>query len=130
MGTTNTEIAKPESEVKKSVPEEKKPVAEKSQAGTDVTAIGDSVILDAAPYLSEELPGIVIEGKIGRQMAKAQEVVDQLKAQGRLGKKVIIELGTNGSFSSKQLRNLLDSLSDAEQIFWSIHGFQENGRIM
>ncbi|MOA40523.1 O-acetyltransferase OatA [compost metagenome] len=50
-------------------------------------------------------------------MAKAQEVVDQLKAQGRLGKKVIIELGTNGSFSSKQLRNLLDSLSDAEQIF-------------
>lgn len=130
VGTTNTEIAKPESEVKKSVPEEKKPVAEKSQAGTDVTAIGDSVILDAAPYLSEELPGIVIEGKIGRQMAKAQEVVDQLKAQGRLGKKVIIELGTNGSFSSKQLRNLLDSLSDAEQIFWSIHGFQENGRIM
>ncbi|WP_371915741.1 acyltransferase family protein [Paenibacillus odorifer] len=117
VGTTNTEIAKPESEVKKSVPEEKKPVAEKSQAGTDVTAIGDSVILDAAPYLSEELPGIVIEGKIGRQMAKAQEVVDQLKAQGRLGKKVIIELGTNGSFSSKQLRNLLDSLSDAEQIF-------------
>lgn len=117
VGAINTEVAKPESEVGKTVPEEKKPVAVKSQAGNDVTAIGDSVILDVAPYLSEKLPGIVIEGKIGRQMAKAQEVVDQLKAQGRLGKKVVIELGTNGSFSSKQLRSLLDSLSGAEQIF-------------
>ena len=117
VGTINTEVSKPESDVNKIVPEEKKPVAVKGQAGNDVTAIGDSVILDVAPYLSEKLPGIVIEGKIGRQMAKAQEVVDQLKSQGRLGKKVIIELGTNGSFSSKQLRNLLDSLSDAEQIF-------------
>jgi peptidoglycan/LPS O-acetylase OafA/YrhL len=116
VGTINKEVSKPESDVNKTVPEEKKPVAVKSQAGNDVTAIGDSVILDVAPYLSKKVPGIVIEGEIGRQMAKAQEVVDQLKAQGRLGKKVIIELGTNGSFSSKQLRNLLDSLSDAEQI--------------
>jgi peptidoglycan/LPS O-acetylase OafA/YrhL/lysophospholipase L1-like esterase len=116
VGTINTKVAEPKSKVAKSVPEEKKPVAAKSQAGNDITAIGDSVILDVAPYLSEKLPGIVIEGKIGRQMGKAQEVVDQLKAQGRLGKKVIIELGTNGSFSSKQLRSLLDSLSDAEQI--------------
>lgn len=116
VGTINTEVANSETEVEKSVPEEKKPAAEKSHAGNGVTAIGDSVILDVAPYLSEKLPGIVIEGKIGRQMAKAHEVVDQLKSQGRLGKKVIIELGTNGSFSSKQLRNLLDSLSDAEQI--------------
>lgn len=113
---TNSGVDKPESELSKPVPEEKEPVAEKSQSGKDVTAIGDSVILDVAPYLTEKLPGIVIEGKIGRQMVKAQEVVDQLKAQGRLGKKVIIELGTNGSFSSKQLRSLLDSLSDAEQI--------------
>ncbi|MNO57205.1 O-acetyltransferase OatA [compost metagenome] len=114
-GTIHSEAAKPESKVATSVPE-KKPVTEKSQAGNDVTAIGDSVILDVAPYLSEKLPGIVIEGKIGRQMRKAQEVVDQLRAQGRLGNKVIIELGTNGAFSSKQLRSLLDSLSDAEQI--------------
>ncbi|WP_425339590.1 acyltransferase family protein [Paenibacillus etheri] len=116
VGAINTEVVKPETEVEKSVPEEKTSVVEKNQSGEGVTAIGDSVILDVAPYLSEELPGIVIEGKIGRQMAKAQEVVDQLKAQGRLGKKVIIELGTNGSFSSKQLRDLLDSLSDVEQI--------------
>lgn len=113
---TNSGVDKADSEVTKPVPEEKEPVAEKSQSGKDVTAIGDSVILDVAPYLTEKLPGIVIEGKIGRQMVKAQEVVDQLKTQGRLGKKVIIELGTNGSFSSKQLRSLLDSLSDVEQI--------------
>lgn len=86
--------------------------------------------MDAAPYLSEDLPGIVVDGKIGRQMVKAQEVVEQLKAEGRLGKRIIIELGTNGSFSSKQLRELLNSLSDAEHVFWSIHASQENGKIM
>lgn len=89
---------------------------EEIQAGKDITVIGDSVILDAAPFLIDSLPGIVIDGKVGRQMMQAQEVVDQLKAKGRLGKRIVIELGTNGSFNSKQLRKLLQSLSDAEQI--------------
>ena len=72
--------------------------------------------MDAAPFLVDSLPGIHIDGKVGRQMAQAQEVVDELKAKGRLGKRIIIELGTNGAFHSKQLRSLLNSLNDAEQV--------------
>ncbi|WP_256758006.1 acyltransferase family protein [Cohnella sp. WQ 127256] len=85
-------------------------------AGEGVTAIGDSVILDAAPYLEELLPGILIDGKIGRQISQAQVVVDTLKANGKLDDRIIIELGTNGSFDSKQLHKLLDSLSEVKQI--------------
>lgn len=96
--------------------EANKPDMEAKRPGKDITVIGDSVILDAAPFLIDRLPGIVIDGKVGRQMAQAQEVVDELKAKGRLGKRIIIELGTNGAFNSKQLRKLLQSLSDAEQI--------------
>jgi len=86
------------------------------KSGKGVTAIGDSVILDAAPYLEKKLPGIVVDGKVGRQMSQAQKVVDKLKANGNLGNRVIIELGTNGPFNSKQLRQLLSSLSDVQQI--------------
>lgn len=97
-------------------PESSIPLSEDTQSGKDITAIGDSVILDAAPFLEKMLPGIVVDGKVGRQMWQAQDVVDQLKAQGKLGKRIIIELGTNGAFRSDQLRSLLQSLEDAEQI--------------
>ncbi|WP_240159714.1 acyltransferase family protein [Paenibacillus aceris] len=89
----------------------------KEESGKGFTAIGDSVILDAAPFLEKNLPGIVIDGKVGRQMVQAQEVVNQLKANGKLGNCVIIELGTNGAFNSEELRTLLSSLSEVQQIF-------------
>ncbi|WP_342774688.1 acyltransferase family protein [Paenibacillus dokdonensis] len=96
--------------------EHNKPLSTEIQSGKGITAIGDSVILDAAPFLEKMLPGIVVDGKVGRQMLQAQEVIDRLKAQGRLGDRIMIELGTNGAFNTKQLRNLLQSLHDVNQI--------------
>lgn len=87
-----------------------------SQAGEGVTAIGDSVMVGVEPYLKERLPGIVVEGKVGRQMSQAREVIDKLKAQGRLGKQIILELGTNGPFNKNQLRSLLQSLAGTQQV--------------
>ncbi|QRG70107.1 acyltransferase family protein [Brevibacillus choshinensis] len=86
------------------------------QSGKGITALGDSVMLDVAPYLEKLLPGIVIDAKIGRQMSQAPDVVANLKAKGQLGNIVIIELGTNGSFSQKQLLKLLQSLDGADHI--------------
>lgn len=88
-----------------------------TQLGKGITMIGDSVILGAASYLENILPGIVIDGEVGRQMIHARDVIDQLKENERLGDRIIIELGTNGSFNTKHLRNLLYSLSDTKQIF-------------
>lgn len=86
------------------------------QSGKGITAIGDSVMLDVEPYLEKLLPGIVIDGKVGRQMSQAPDTIAALKAQGRLGNRVIIELGTNGSFSKGQLDKLLKALNGVEQI--------------
>lgn len=49
-------------------------------------------------------------------MYQAQDVVNRLKAEGKLGRYVIIELGSNGPFQMEQLRALLNSLGDVEQI--------------
>jgi len=97
-------------------PQPKSEESSKPATNGGITAIGDSVLLDAAPHLEKLLPGIVIDGKVGRQMYQALDVVDQLKAEGKLGDRVVIELGTNGAFSSKQLRELLSSLQDARKI--------------
>ncbi len=84
--------------------------------GSSVTAIGDSVMLDVQSYIQESFPGAVVDGRIGRQMAEAPAVLEQLRQNGQLGKTVIIELGTNGAFTKDQLSNLLASLKDTKHI--------------
>ena len=85
-------------------------------SGDGITAIGDSLMIDVTPVLNERLPGIVIDGKIGRQMHQAPDVISGLQKSGKLGKIVVIELGTNGSFTEKQLMAALDSLQEVDQI--------------
>lgn len=85
-------------------------------SGQGVTAIGDSVMVDAAPYLQQLLPGIVIDAQVGRQMTQAPAVISQLKAEGKLGNRIILELGTNGDFTQGQLVSVLNSLGPVRQI--------------
>ncbi|MEC0167219.1 acyltransferase family protein [Paenibacillus graminis] len=90
---------------------------EPPEQGEGVTAIGDSLILNVAPALEAMLPGIIIDGEVGRQMSRAQDVVNKLRANGKLGNRIILELGTNGSFNKTKLRLLLGSLKDAKQVY-------------
>ncbi len=85
-------------------------------SGDGVTAIGDSVMLDVAHYMTQTMPGITIDGRVGRQMTEAPDVIRQLRQGGHLGSTVILELGTNGSFTQEQLEDLLDELSSAKRI--------------
>jgi hypothetical protein len=81
-----------------------------------VTAIGDSIMVDAAPYLQTSLPGISIDAQVGQQLYQVQQAVPQLKSEGAIGNRLIIELGTNGPFTADQLTTLLDSLGPMERI--------------
>ncbi len=91
-----------------------KPTA--APSGRGITAIGDSVMLDAKPYLQQMLPGINVQGKVGRQLYQTPKLIAQLKQAGTLGNRVIIELGTNGSFTRSQLVSLLRSLGPVKRI--------------
>jgi peptidoglycan/LPS O-acetylase OafA/YrhL len=85
-------------------------------SGASVTAIGDSVMIDAAPYLQRLLPGITIDAVVGRQLYQTPAVIAQLKAHGQLGSRVILELGNNGPYTRAQLLSLLRSLGGAKEI--------------
>lgn len=81
------------------------------------TIIGDSVILDAKPYLEQNISGVYVDGHVGRQMSQAGDVLRELKSNKQLGSEVVLELGTNGSFNSKSLKAVLDGLEDKTRVY-------------
>lgn len=84
--------------------------------GDEITAIGDSLMIDVKPALETSLSGIMVDGQIGRQMYQAPDVISKLQKEGKLRKIVMIELGTNGSFTEKQLIKTLDALKGAKRV--------------
>ncbi len=84
--------------------------------GKGVTAIGDSVMVEVGPELQNLFPEITVNGKIGRQMCQAPQVIENLEDQGMLGNTIIIELGANGAFTEKQFADILELLGSDRQI--------------
>jgi peptidoglycan/LPS O-acetylase OafA/YrhL len=133
FGVVSASAADPASEVTSIVPRDHRDAPRPSTAGTTlpgasttstvpppagqgVTAVGDSVLVDAAPYLEQMLPGIAIDAQVGQQLEQVQAAVGQLKAEGAVGTRLVIELGTNGPYSSGQLEDLVDSFGPMQKI--------------
>lgn len=83
-----------------------------------VTAIGDSVMLGAAPALEEAIPDCVIDAVESRQVLDGVEVVQELEQSENLGKTVVIALGTNGPFTVEQGQALLNALPSDRNVYW------------
>lgn len=75
-------------------------------SGSMMTAVGDSVMLAAAPELHAAMPGIYIDAEVSRQMSAGLQVVRQLAADHLLRPVVVVGLGTNGTVTPAQLRQL------------------------
>lgn len=93
--------------------QEENPIGENS-----IVAIGDSVMLGAAPSIQKVIPGCVVDASESRQVVQAGEVVKALEQKGILGDTVIIGLGTNGSFSMEVGQSIIDQLGSEREIFW------------
>ncbi|WP_308637972.1 acyltransferase family protein [Paenibacillus silvisoli] len=115
QGADGGAVVKPGEDVKGAA-EQPSEAGGKTPAPGSVTVIGDSIILDAKPYLEALIKGVVVDGKIGRQMSEADELALELKGQNKLGETVIVELGTNGSFSEKQLNALLTAIGSGHKV--------------
>jgi hypothetical protein len=87
-----------------------------------VTAIGDSVMLDAQPSLEADIPRIDVEAAVSRQWDEGIALARQLKSEGRLGAIVVIDLGTNGPVSLQQFTDMMNVLSGASRVvFVTVH---------
>jgi peptidoglycan/LPS O-acetylase OafA/YrhL len=77
-------------------------------------AIGDSVMLGAAPALADE--GITVDAAVSRQMVDMVPVVQALREQGRLGDAVVVHLGTNGDISDETLTSFFRALRGVPKV--------------
>ncbi len=75
-------------------------------SGWQVTAVGDSVMVASTAALESVLPGIYIDAQVGRQMATGLAVIQSLAASGELRRYVVVGLGTNGTVTAAQIRQL------------------------
>ena len=83
----------------------------------EITAFGDSVMLDATADLQEIFPKAVVDGDVGRQLYESPELIKALKEKDLLRDTVLIGLGTNGSFTENQFDNLMKEIGD-RKVYW------------
>ena len=77
---------------------------------------GDSVVLGAREKLKSVLGLISIDAKVGRQPREIAERIEIRRSEHRLGDFVIIHMGTNGVVTEKDLRPILERLSDRKRV--------------
>ena len=77
-------------------------------------AIGDSVMLGAAPALQEL--GFTVDATESRAFINGLDAVLTLEQQGRLGDTVVIHLGTNGPISQSEIDRMMGALSGVPNV--------------
>ncbi len=83
----------------------------------EITAFGDSVMLDATADLQELFPQAVVDGDVGRQLYASPDLIKSLKDQGLLRDTVLVGLGTNGSFTEAQFDSFMSEIGD-RNVYW------------
>ncbi|OTN77597.1 hypothetical protein A5886_002697 [Enterococcus sp. 8G7_MSG3316] len=89
----------------------------KQAESLDITAFGDSVMLDATTDLQELFPQAVVDGDVGRQLYASPDLIKSLKDQGLLRDTVLVGLGTNGSFTEAQFDSFMSEIGDRD-VYW------------
>jgi hypothetical protein len=72
-----------------------------------VDALGDSVMVDAAPALAALIPGIHVDAGVSRQVGDGLSILASWVRSGQLRGNLVWHLGTNGTFSSGALDQVL-----------------------
>ena len=92
------------------------PTTTTSAPPAEVTAVGDSVMLEAIPALHQHIPHLYANAAISRQFGAAIPIVAQLAASGQLGSEVVIHLGTNGRILAGDVQAIMAAATPARRV--------------
>jgi hypothetical protein len=92
----------------------KSPLAHVS--GSEISAVGDSVMVAATPALDQALPGIYINAMVGRQFYTGLQVIQELKSEGQLRPIVVVGLGTNGTVTTDEISQLFAEIGPGRRL--------------
>jgi hypothetical protein len=79
-------------------------------------AVGDSVLLSAAGELERLLGHMDVDAVVGRQPAAGIDALRKRYNAGQLGSVVIVHLGNNGPFTTRQIDEIMGMLVDVRQV--------------
>lgn len=82
-----------------------------------VVGIGDSVLLGAIDGLYQKFPNGYFDGKVSRTIVKAEDIIIDLKNQGKLPDTLILALANNGDYSDYINRGLMEIVGN-RQVYW------------
>lgn len=85
-------------------------------SGDQIYAIGDSVMLAAAPELQETFPGIAIDAEVSRPLVNALAIIKPLVDSGALRPILIVGLGTNGPIDEGDLFDILSTVGPKTRV--------------
>jgi peptidoglycan/LPS O-acetylase OafA/YrhL len=94
------------------------PAENKKAQSMEITAFGDSVILDAAAGLQEIFPKMIVDGEVGRQLYTSSPIIEKLNKDKLLKDNVLVGLGTNGSFTEAQFDEFMAAIGSKRKVFW------------
>jgi hypothetical protein len=87
-----------------------------------ITAVGDSVMLDYQDPLKTSIPGINVDAAVSRQWSDGESILQTLKTDGQLGGDVVVGLGTNGPITDADFDNMMAILGGASRVvFVNVH---------
>ena len=73
-------------------------------------------MLGAAAALRHRLPGIQIDAQVSRQFADGIPLIGELASSGRLRRIVVVALGTNGTVTAAEVRELLAEIGPDHRV--------------
>jgi hypothetical protein len=82
-------------------------------------AIGDSVLLGAAPYLGV-VGTVQVDAVVGRQSGEVVHMIQSLAAAGRLPEVLILHTGNNGPLTGGQVDAIMEAAGERRVVFVTV----------
>jgi len=84
-----------------------------------VVFIGDSVMLGAAEELKNTFGNdTYIDATVSRQLRQVPQITNRLNALDLMADTVVLHVGTNGRFNSRQFDDLMDTLRGVDRVYF------------
>lgn len=78
--------------------------------GTEITGIGDSVMLASTVALQQRFPGMTIDAEVSRHYSGGEGAMQAMVDNGTMGEYVVLGFGTNGQAFEGELDQIRDML--------------------
>ncbi|WP_312799748.1 acyltransferase family protein [Corynebacterium variabile] len=78
--------------------------------GTEITGIGDSVMLASTVALQQRFPGMTIDAEVSRHYSGGEGSIQAMVDDGSMGEYVVLGFGTNGQAFEGELDKIRDML--------------------